>query len=183
MPPTPTLGSASSFDRSSGSRGGYFDFGFDAPPRSRGNISVGAAASSPYRPVSRDSSAGSQQGASSWSTTASASSAPSMSSAVAAAAAGSHSHSNPGGLSVASAAAKSRLPRTSNAGSNGARRPLSRLSMAPATAAGSSSLEKAESSTPTHAPATAASRSSAAVAAAHARSKRRQTSGIEGWRQ
>jgi hypothetical protein len=40
--------------------------------------------------------------------------------------------------------------------------------------------DKADSHTPTHAPSTAASRSSAAAVA---RGKRRQTSGVEAWRQ
>lgn len=154
MPPTPTLGSASSFGDRTGSRG-FFDFGFDGP-RSRTSASVGVGASSPYRPVSRDSSAGSQQG-SSWSNL-SASSMPAA----------------PPAGSLTSSTAKSRLPRTSTTAS-GSRRALSRLGMA----ATSPVPEKTE--TPTHAPPTATSRSSAAIA--NARSRRRQTSGIEGWRQ
>jgi hypothetical protein len=152
MPPTPTLGSASSFGDRAGSRG-FFDFGFEGP-RSRGSVGIGA--SSPYRPVSRDSSAGSQQG-SNWSNL-SASSIPAA----------------PSAGSLTSSAVKSRLPRTSTAAS-GSRRALSRLGMA----ATSPVPEKTE--TPTHAPPSATSRSSAAVA--NARSRRRQTSGIEGWRQ
>ena len=155
MPPTPTLGSASSFGDRTGSRG-FFDFGFDGP-RSRSSVSVGIGASSPYRPVSRDSSAGSQT-SSNWNNL-------SVSSIPAAPSASSL---------TSSAAAKSRLPRTSTAAS-GSRRALSRLGMA----ATSPVPEKSE--TPTHAPSSAASRSSAAIA--NARSRRRQTSGIEGWRQ
>lgn len=161
MPPTPTLGSASSFDNRPSSRG-FFDFGFDNP-RPRPSTAV----SSPYRPVSRDSSsAGSQQG-SSWGNAA-------PSSAAAAAAVSS---------SNLSSAAKSRLPRTSTANNN-VRRPQSRLGVAAAQQQqqqrSSSPLEKAE--TPTHAP--AAARSSAA-AVANARSRRRQTgagAGAEGWK-
>ena len=159
MQPTPTLGSASSFGDRTGSRG-FFDFGFDGP-RSRSSVSVGIGASSPYhRPVSRDSSAGSQTSTSWNNNNLSASSippAPSSSSL------------------TSSAAAKSRLPRTSTAAAGGSRRALSRLGMA----ATSPVPEKTE--TPTHAPPSAASRSSAAVA--NARSRRRQTGGVEGWRQ
>jgi serine/threonine protein kinase len=176
MPPTPTLGSASSFTDRTGGRG-FFDFGFDNPNRSRASISVGVSASSPYRPVSRDSSAGSQHGSvgtgvSSYGSSLSASNIPAAASSPA------------GSLTSASAAAKSRLPRTSTANS-GSRRALSRLGMAAAAAATPASVpEKGETSstaTPTHAPPNATSRSSAAIA--NARSRRRQTGGVEGWRQ
>lgn len=170
MPPTPTLGSASSFGERPGSRG-FFDFGFDNP-RARPSTGVSLSASSPYhRPVSRDSSAGSQ--GSNWSSlgvsnsTGSSLAAPTPSSAGA------------GSLTSASAAAKSRLPRTSTA--NGSRRPHSRLGMAAAASTPTSSTplsEKAE--TPTRPP-SASSRSSAAIA--NARSRRRQTGQVDGWRQ
>lgn len=151
MPPTPTLGSASSFGDRASSRG-YFDFGFDGP-RPRPSTAV----SSPYRPVSRDGSGAGAQ-------LASASSTPGPVAAPAPASA----------TANMSSAAKSRLPRTSTA--PGSRRPLSRLSMAPATS--SSSSDKVE--TPTHAP---LPRSSAAASAAQARSRRRQTGSADVWRQ
>jgi serine/threonine protein kinase len=162
MPPTPTLGSASSFGDRTGNRG-YFDFGFDDPghghSRSHASASLGIGASSPYRPVSRDSSAGSQT-STNWSSL-SANSNPASSSPAA---------------SLTSAAAKSRLPRTSTA-TSGSRRALSRLGMAAAT------LEKGETTaTPTHAPPSATSRSSAAIANAR-NNRRRQIGGVEGWRQ
>lgn len=158
MPPTPTLGSASSFGDRTGSRG-FFDFGFDGP-RSRSSVGIGA--SSPYRPVSRDSSAGSQTSTSWNNSNLSASSIPPAPSA---------------SSLTSSAAAKSRLPRTSTAPVSGSRRALSRLGMAATT---SPVPEKTE--TPTRPPSSAASRSSAA-AVANARSRRRQTGGVEGWRQ
>ena len=153
------------------------------PPRSRGShqrptpTAAGISASSPYhRPVSRDSSAGSQ--GSSWNSL-----------GVGNPSGGGLSVSSTGsggsaGLSSASAAAKSRLPRTSTA--NVVRRPHSRLGMAAAASSSSTANapigEKVE--TPTRPP-SASSRSSAAIA--NARSRRRQTGtgsgGVEGWRQ
>lgn len=162
MPPTPTLGTASSFGDRASSRG-YFDFGFDNPrprPSTAHSHSNSLAVSSPYRPVSRDSSsAGSAQ-------------------------AGNSSSSNWNGMSgsapsaasgALSSAAKSRLPRTSNANSGSRPRPQSRLSMA--VAPSSPVPEKAE--TPTHTP----SSGRAGAAMANARSRRRQVSGgADGWR-
>ena len=126
MPPTPNTERA-------GSRG-YFDMGMEMA-RSR------PVASSPFRPVSRDSSARSESLVNKWT-------------------------DNANGVS---AAAKSRLPRTNTAN---ARRPQSRLSIAP----GSSISEKGENTTPTHAPPSANTRHSTAVANAR---RRRQTSGAE----
>ncbi|KAM0715256.1 hypothetical protein Q7P37_008754 [Cladosporium fusiforme] len=156
MPPTPTLGSASSFNDRAPSRG-YFDFGFDAPrPRPSTahshshSHSSAISASSPYRPVSRDSNSSGSAQASNWN-----------------GASGSAPSAASGALS---SAAKSRLPRTSNA--HNARRPQSRLSVA--VAPNSSPVhEKAE--TPTHTPSSSAGRASAAMA--NARTRRRLPSG------
>lgn len=141
--PLPTPGT----DRA-GSRG-YFDFGLDAP-RSRQSV----AASSPYRPVSRDGSGGSLSNSSNLA-------APSA-------------WSSGGGSTNMSSAAKSRLPRTSTAN---VRRAQSRLSLAPVSSIGEG---KADNLTPTHAPPSAAStRDRSAIANGR---RRRQTSGAEVFR-
>lgn len=141
----PTPGGAG--DRA-GSRSGYFDFGMDIT-RSRP-----VAASSPYRPVSRDTnSSGSSNGQPQWGSAAAAVMGP------------------PG-------KGTGRVPpRTSLA--NLQRQQSSRLSVAASTSSRLSTVssgEKGQDLTPTHAPPSAGTRSSAAVANAR---RRRQTSGAE----
>ncbi|OQO05249.1 hypothetical protein B0A48_09016 [Cryoendolithus antarcticus] len=143
LPPTPGT------DR--GASRGYFDYSTLDTARSRNTT----AASSPYRPVSRDSSSGSISNA-----------------------APSHARDWSNGTANLSAAAKSRLPRTNAAN---VRRAQSRLSMAPLSS-GDAKGGKVDAGTPIHTPAAVAATRSSAAAVANARRRRQMSSGADGSR-
>ncbi|TKA78167.1 hypothetical protein B0A55_03894 [Friedmanniomyces simplex] len=172
MPPTPV-------DRA-GSRSEFFDFGMDMPKRSSARP---VAASSPYRPVSRDANSGSSASSSQYVTAATSFAQPTATSNKSSAARLLPGRSSMASFRPAAAAQSSRLslaPSSSrlnvgvnvNGGGSGSGGGPDDKASSPAAP---------ESSTPTHVPSSANTRgsaSSAATAIANAR-RRRQTSGAE----